>query len=322
MNTNGALNYCYCTLVIENQTILYNPFIRVYDLSSYYLFHRNSFLPQIGKQVWTSLRGKKVYLQTSQDSDTLVKDINSLGGTVCQFLSSRVDIVVVDSFDQISKQEENVLPCKQGSRAQMLVTKALKSTKQLLQKSFEEKAQQFGFEIVLVSEFRKKLSEMAIHKKRDFTAKPEKQQKQDQDIFVRSLKPPFIKVEDHSRNYMPLVKEFDVWPSFDFDSSTEDNGKEGGRQRKNYLAKNVIMSFCECCEIHFTNLEDHLKSKQHREFAENDKNYESLDKLIKKGPSLEDFSKKSKRGEPELLLLCNRQKLETYSSFVLSLLTG
>ena len=237
------------------------------------------------------MRGKKIFLQTSQDSDSLVKDINSLGGTVCQFLSKHVDYVVIDSFDKLSRQEQTDVANNKGSRAQILLAKALKSTNyKQQQKSLQEKSREFGFKIISVPEFKKNiLTEIATSKEKESIAAEPKQER----AIVRSLKPPFIKVEDHSGRYRPLFKEFDVWPSFDFESST-DYDVGGNRKEKNHTRKQEIVRFCECCECHFTNFDEHLQSKQHRSFAENDQNYESLDKVIKRGPSLDDYLKKVK----------------------------
>ncbi|KAJ7391745.1 Zinc finger in DBF-like protein [Desmophyllum pertusum] len=120
---------------------------------------------------------------------------------------------------------------------------------------------------------------------------------------VRKLYAPFIKVEDHSRAYKPLVHELKEWPriyfdgslgSCPFDSPKKDleHDREDHARTKRKTAqedKNKKKGFCECCCVHYEDLDMHLHSDCHQSFARDSSNYQSLDDLIKKGPSLQDF---------------------------------
>jgi len=58
---------------------------------------------------------------------------------------------------------------------------------------------------------------------------------------VRRLKPPFIKVEDQSRNFALIFKEFERWPALD---------AEGGHDRVSERAMRVVekvekRTYCE-----------------------------------------------------------------------------
>ena len=64
------------------------------------------------------------------------------------------------------------------------------------------------------------------------------------------------------------------------------NRRQSGRKQE----WGEIRKFCECCQCYYTDLNSHLESKEHRSFAQNDKNYEAIDKLIKRGHSLNDFA--------------------------------
>ena len=64
------------------------------------------------------------------------------------------------------------------------------------------------------------------------------------------------------------------------------NRRQSGRKQE----RGEIRKFCECCQCYYTDLNSHLESKEHRSFAQNDKNYEAIDKLIKRGHSLNDFA--------------------------------
>ena len=159
----------------------------------------------------------------------------------------------------------------------------------------QEKGREFGFEVFSVSEFKKKINEI-ISRKRDYSPADDSEQlpqainiNSDKKTFTRGLRVPFIKVEDHSRRHSPVFKEFDSWPSIDFDSPTVwkgGNRRQSGRKQE----WGEIRKFCECCQCYYTDLNSHLESKEYRSFAQNDKNYEAIDKLIKRGRSQNDFA--------------------------------
>lgn len=178
-----------------------------------------------------------------------------------------------------------------------MLARALESTNQP-KETLQEKAQRLGFEVYSIFEFSKKMKEMLNTQKLN-NAFPEQNKPiacnsvgRQYEGSVRKLRAPFIKVEDHSRKYKPLVKEFDAWPTFDFDSSPECEVVKCKHLKKHQKKNTERVRFCECCQCHFINLDDHLESKQHRSFAENDKNYESIDKLIKRGSTLDDLLNK------------------------------
>lgn len=181
----------------------------------------------------------------------------------------------------------------------MMLATALNSSN-YQKKTLQEKAQQFGFKVFSVSEFKKKLNELTISKRRDYspadTGEPGPQHiyrnehAHPNETSAQGPRAPFIKVEDHSGQYRPIFKEFDVWPTIDIDSPTVWKGGNS-RHLKNSGKQGEIERFCECCQCHYTNLNSHLESKEHKSFAENDKNYEAIDKLIKRGLSLDEFVK-------------------------------
>ena len=104
-----------------------------------------------------------------------------------------------------------------------------------------------------------------------------------------SIEVTFFKVEDQSRKYRPLVREFRRWPVINFDShhhgcpfddSSDDEHDHTIQKTKSLQNK----GYCECCRVHFENYNLHLKSKQHTDFARNQENYKELDALIAKYP--------------------------------------
>ncbi|CAC5379745.1 unnamed protein product [Mytilus coruscus] len=52
-------------------------------------------------------------------------------------------------------------------------------------------------------------------------------------------------------------------------------------ERKRLLEKK--RGYCECCQIRYENLDQHIRNEQHKQFVRDKKNYESLDILIKNG---------------------------------------
>lgn len=94
-------------------------------------------------------------------------------------------------------------------------------------------------------------------------------------LGVRPLHAPFIKVEDHSRQYRPLVLEMNKWPSLD-EVFHEDSDISFNEQPKKETNK-----YCGLCEQYFTNSSYiHVKSSIHTKNAEDDTRWSNVDKLI------------------------------------------
>ena len=129
----------------------------------------------LGTQDWTSLRGKKIFLETNQNCDRLVEDVKSLGGLISQFLTKRVDFVITDPFDSPTKTSDELLVSQRGSRAKMLLATALNS-QSYRKKTLQEKGREFGFEVFSVSEFKKKINEMIISRKRNYSPVDDREQ--------------------------------------------------------------------------------------------------------------------------------------------------
>lgn len=117
------------------------------------------------------------------------------------------------------------------------------------------------------------------------------------EVRIRRLKEPFIKVEDRSGLYKPCFMEFEKFPSINFES------KLGGCpfddpvifQTRKTLAKieDKKERFCECCNVYYTDLDKHLASRQHRNFATNDSNYARVDEfIVRNGLDLKAFKEK------------------------------
>ena len=88
-------------------------------------------------------------------------------------------------------------------------------------------------------------------------------------LRVRTLKAPFIKVEDMSRAYKPLVFEVKVWPTpnvhcppegspFDSPPPRKERAKKQAERpappKQSVVPLEKKPGYCECCKVHFTNM--------------------------------------------------------------------
>ncbi|XP_042642972.1 protein DBF4 homolog B isoform X2 [Tyto alba] len=118
------------------------------------------------------------------------------------------------------------------------------------------------------------------------------------------LKPPFLKVEDQSRQFRPFHHQFKSFPDLNFlapkssspfeplkslSNSCRTRGVEGCPVRsegeKSPRSTPVTVpkkkrGFCECCQETFEELQKHLQSPQHKQFALDDSQYAPVDHVI------------------------------------------
>ncbi|NXU55209.1 DBF4B protein, partial [Turnix velox] len=109
------------------------------------------------------------------------------------------------------------------------------------------------------------------------------------------LKPPFLKVEDQSRQFRPFHHQFRTFPNLNFlapkssspfepqknlsSSCRASKGEKSPRSPAVPVSKRK-RGFCECCQETFDELQKHLQSPQHKQFALDDSQYASVDHVI------------------------------------------
>ncbi|NXC37535.1 DBF4B protein, partial [Penelope pileata] len=109
------------------------------------------------------------------------------------------------------------------------------------------------------------------------------------------LKPPFLKVEDESRQFRPFHHQFKSFPDLNFlapkssspfeplkslpNSCRASNGERSPQSTPITVPKRR-RGFCECCQETFEELQKHLQSPQHRRFALDDSQYAAVDRVI------------------------------------------
>ncbi|XP_029819125.1 uncharacterized protein LOC108642955 [Manacus vitellinus] len=116
------------------------------------------------------------------------------------------------------------------------------------------------------------------------------------------LKPPFLKVEDQSRQFRPFHHQFQSFPDLNFlapkssspfeplkslSNSCQARGaggcalrSDGGKSPRSTPVPRKRRGFCECCQETFEELHKHLQSPRHQRFARDDSQYIPVDRVI------------------------------------------
>ncbi|NWZ25357.1 DBF4B protein, partial [Asarcornis scutulata] len=114
-------------------------------------------------------------------------------------------------------------------------------------------------------------------------------------FLAGKLKPPFLKVEDQSRQFRPFHHQFKSFPDLNFlapkssspfeplknlsNSCRASNGEKSPQSTPVTVPKKK-RGFCECCRETFEELQKHLQSPQHKQFALDDSRYAPVDRVI------------------------------------------
>ncbi|NXJ18581.1 DBF4B protein, partial [Dicrurus megarhynchus] len=111
----------------------------------------------------------------------------------------------------------------------------------------------------------------------------------------RKLKPPFLKVEDQSRQFRPFHHQFQSFPDLNFlapkssspfeplkSLSNSCQASAGGKSPRStpVTVPRKRRGFCECCQETFEELQKHLQSPQHQQFAQDNSQYIPVDRVI------------------------------------------
>ncbi|NWY36347.1 DBF4B protein, partial [Sylvia atricapilla] len=107
-----------------------------------------------------------------------------------------------------------------------------------------------------------------------------------------SLKPPFLKVEDQSRQFRPFHHQFQSFPDLNFLAPKSSSPFEplkslsnscqasAGGKSPHVTVPRKRRGFCECCQETFEELQKHLQSLQHQQFAQDNSQYILVDRVI------------------------------------------
>ncbi|NXU45682.1 DBF4B protein, partial [Drymodes brunneopygia] len=107
--------------------------------------------------------------------------------------------------------------------------------------------------------------------------------------------PPFLKVEDQSRQFRPFHHQFQSFPDLNFlapkssspfeplkSLSNSCQASAGGKSPHStpITVPRKRRGFCECCQETFEELQKHLQSPQHQRFARDSSQYAAVDRVI------------------------------------------
>ncbi|NXD29695.1 DBF4B protein, partial [Spelaeornis formosus] len=113
------------------------------------------------------------------------------------------------------------------------------------------------------------------------------------------LKPPFLKVEDQSRQFRPFHHQFQSFPDLNLLAPQSSSPFEPLKSLSNSCQARAVegcalhspcsthvtmprkrRGFCECCQETFEELQKHLQSPQHQRFAQDNSQYLPVDRVI------------------------------------------
>ncbi|XP_069733231.1 protein DBF4 homolog B isoform X2 [Phaenicophaeus curvirostris] len=193
------------------------------------------------------------------------------------------------------------------SRGKELLQKAIKNQNACSGSSILASARLWGVQILHVDEMLSYIEELlrAVSGARTRCQKTEaKCLVPGSKIHKGKLKAPFLKVEDESRQFRPFHLQFKTFPDLNFlapkssspfeplkslTNSCKARGAEGcqGRSEGKKSPQSTAVTvpkkrkgFCECCQETFEELQKHLQSPQHKQFALDDSQYAPVDRVI------------------------------------------
>ena len=211
------------------------------------------------------------------------KLVQRCGGTVEPFFSREITCILC-LRDHLSSPEpaEYKKHCVHESCTSGLGLKQLMSAKKCLQgtASIADCAIRFNIPIILTWRLESLLVAETGHNHASASSKPK----------VYKIRQPFLKVEDVSRKYRPLIYTPRVWPlPFIQTPASSPFDNHHGDYHKMKSTARPIGGYCENCKVKYSSLNDHLASKKHQGFANDDSNFEKIDAVISLGVKFADF---------------------------------
>ncbi|XP_065603771.1 protein DBF4 homolog B [Cyrtonyx montezumae] len=284
------------------------------------------------------LRGRTFFLDVPSGwaATELAAVIRHLGGVTESFLSKEVSYVVssnkeakrsrasprtekrssVTSEDtkaqssmSSSSKENHTRPQKKPpdtaltSRGRELLQKAMKNQDTCSGSSILANARLWGVQIVHVDEMLLYAQQMlrAVSGAQKWSAEA-KCPVLGSRAHREKLKPPFLKVEDQSRQFRPFHHQFKSFPGLNLLAPKGSSPFEPPKSLSNPCRARAVegclvhsngekslrstavlkkkRGFCECCQETFEELQKHLQSPQHRRFALDDSHYTLVDRVI------------------------------------------
>lgn len=138
--------------------------------------------------------------------------LGHLGSTVSAFLNKHVDIIISDQqFFRKATDGDDSYKQKNNTRSASILDMAQKRN-QLGSSSIGRIASKWNIKVFMYTDILK------LMKSVNFKVQKPNPTQTGKSSNVKSLRAPFIKVEDQSRLYRPLYKEFKSFPYLDFET--------------------------------------------------------------------------------------------------------
>ncbi|XP_074691142.1 protein DBF4 homolog A isoform X1 [Strix aluco] len=196
------------------------------------------------------------------------------------------------------------------SRGKSLVEKAIKEQDLIPSGSILSNALSWGVKVLHIDDVKnyieQKKKELYLIKRADNSFKDVGKEVTAQKSRTGRLKNPFVKVEDRSRNYRPFYLQLPSFPVLNYcvpkpcSPFEVDKKHPSGQKQTQSKQRNKINSdkdcetpiqlpqkdkkkrgYCECCGKKYEDLQTHLESEQHRNFAQSTQ-YQVVDDIISK----------------------------------------
>ncbi|NWR68525.1 DBF4A protein, partial [Centropus unirufus] len=196
------------------------------------------------------------------------------------------------------------------SRGKSLVEKAIKEQDLIPSGSILSNALSWGVKILHIDDVKnyieQKKKELYLTKRADSSFKDGVSGPAICEDAAGKLKSPFVKVEDRSRRYRPFYLQFPSFPLLNYcvpkpySPFEVDKKYLSGQKQTQFKQRNKINSdkdcgtlvqlppkdkkkrgYCECCGKKYEDLQAHLESEQHRNFAQST-HYKVVDDIISK----------------------------------------
>ncbi|XP_074756330.1 protein DBF4 homolog A isoform X4 [Athene noctua] len=245
------------------------------------------------KLKYKPLTGKVFYLDIPSNviSEKIGKDLKELGGRVESFLSKDISYLVSN------KKEAKFAPTL-GQISPVPSPESARNGGNSSPHPSNRKDRHDGSSFKTGMSRGKSLVEKAIKEQgKEVTAQKSRSR----------LKYPFVKVEDQSRNYRPFYLQLPSFPVLNYcvpkpcsPFEVDKKHPSGQKQTQSKQSRNKINSdkdcetpvqlpqkdkkkrgYCECCGKKYEDLQTHLESEQHRNFAQSTQ-YQVVDDIISK----------------------------------------
>ena len=230
-------------------------------------------------------------MENCLEYERVLKLLNYHQAHIETFLSKNVTHIITG--EKTYQKSETILKKMQSSRAKKMVQLAVQARPQKVSSKPEKPVLTLNdlmkFSVNCnkhVGNRNRSLNEKVESFTNNIVAKVD----QRMNAHVRELQGKYIKVEDVSGKYRPLVVEMKDWPELQLDC--DNTPFTHPKVLKSIpIHSRIQKKLCELCNHYYTCETSHLNGSEHQKNAHNNTLFASLDDVIQKGPTLRDLLK-------------------------------